>query len=57
MKAIIVGGGKVGFFFKGGDSADRTAVFRDNIPVFFAWIGWLDAHEHQVGGSFGRLRA
>ena len=54
---IFPGSLHVRLLFKGGHGADGTVVFRDDIAVFFAWVGGLDAHEHQVGGSFGRLRA
>ena len=41
---IGLGGGKVGFFLKGMYFADRIARFREDIAVFFTWLGGFNDH-------------
>ena len=45
----------VRLFLKGCNIAHGAAVFGDNIAVFFAGVGRLNAHQHQVGFAFGSL--
>ena len=40
-----------GLFFEGLDTGHVVPAFRDDIAVFFAGIGGLNAHKHQIGLS------
>ena len=47
---------KVRLFLKGRDRAHQALILRDDVAIFFAGIGGLDPHQHQVGlAFFGQL--